>query len=317
MHFLYAAAFILLVVNVLINLPKAVGMAEIKVSSANIFSQIVPTGVKSNGEIAGIEKVNVPPKSLGITPPQILASAALVVDVDTNFPLFTKDANKIVPIASTTKIITALISSVYFKPNQILTVPSDVLSVSGSSMGLKPGEQINYRSLLYGMLLNSGNDAAYTIAQNYPGGEVEFIGAMNDKARSLGLGNTHFDNPAGFDSPNHFSSAIDLAKIALLAINDPQIARIIATKDTIVTSEDKTIVHSLKNLNKLLDTPGVLGVKTGTTPQARENLVGLVDRNNHKILTVVLGSDDRFGETEKLFDWVYQNYSWDGAGLTE
>lgn len=317
MPFLYAAAFVLLVVNALINLPKVVGLTEAKVVSSNIFNQVVPTGVKSGREVAGIEKVKIPPVGQGVTPPQILSTAALIVDVDTGLPLFNKDANKIVPIASTTKIITALISSAYFKPNEVLTVPEDVLSVGGSSMGLKPGEKINYRSLLYGMLLNSGNDAAYTIAQNYPGGEVEFIKVMNSKANSLGLANTHFDNPAGFDSPNHFSSAIDLAKIALMAINDPQIARIVATKDTIVTSDDKTIEHPLKNLNKLLDMQGVLGVKTGTTPQARENLVGLIDRNNHKILTVVLGSNDRFGETEKLFDWVYQNYQWGDSQFTQ
>ncbi|MDO8638989.1 MAG: D-alanyl-D-alanine carboxypeptidase, partial [Candidatus Daviesbacteria bacterium] len=169
---------------------------------------------------------------------------------------------------------------------------------------------LSFRSLLYGMLLNSGNDAAYTIAQNYSGGLDAFVVAMNNKAISLGLLNTHFTNPAGFDSLGHYSSAEDLAKIATIAIENPQLSRVVSTKETSVASIDKSTIHSLKNLNKLLDEPGVLGIKTGTTPLARENLVGLVERNGHKILTVVLGSNDRFGETNKLLDWTYSNFVW-------
>ena len=205
--------------------------------------------------------------------------------------------------------MTAVVASDYFQQSQILTV-TDASLVGGSNMGLKAGEQLTFRSLLYGMLLNSGNDAAYTIAANFPGGVNAFVNAMNQKAKSLGLVNTHFDNPAGFDSSNHFSSAFDLAKIAALASENPQLSRAFAARQATVASTDLVTIHLLKNLNKLLGLPGVIGMKTGTTPEARENLVGLVERDNHKILTVVLGSEDRFGETQKLMDWAYANFRW-------
>ncbi|MDO8429011.1 MAG: D-alanyl-D-alanine carboxypeptidase family protein [Candidatus Daviesbacteria bacterium] len=249
------------------------------------------------------------PKSLGLSPPEISAVASLVWDLDSDTVLFSKEVDKKVPIASTTKIMTALVATKYFKPNQILTV-YDLSEAGGSSMGLKKGEQIMFRGLLYGLLLNSGNDAAFTIADNYPGGRASFIAAMNQEVFQMGLLSSKFDNPAGFDSPNHYSSASDLAKISVLALEDPYLVRIFATRETSVSSVDKSYTHHLTNLNKLLDLPGVIGIKTGTTPQAKENLVGLVEIKDRKILTIVLGSDNRFKETEKLLKWVEQNFSW-------
>jgi D-alanyl-D-alanine carboxypeptidase len=258
----------------------------------------------------GAETAKVLPKSQNINPPILTATSAMVKDLDNDFVFFVKDSDKRVPIASTTKIMTSIIASEYFKQNEILVVP-EVASVSGSTMGLKTGEKLTFRSLIYGLMLNSGNDAAFTIAASYPGGVNAFVDAMNNKALSLGLVNTHFDNPAGFDSPNHYSSAADLAKIAAIAAENPQLARVFVTKETSVTSIDRANVHQLKNLNKLLDLPGVLGIKTGFTPAAKENFVGLIERDNHRILTVVLGSDDRFGETQKLMDWVFANFIWE------
>ena len=206
--------------------------------------------------------------------------------------------------------MTALVAVEYFKPGDILEVPDDLGNINGSSMGLKAGEQMTFRSILFGMLLNSGNDAAYTIAENYPGGKDTFIDKMNQKAASLGLLNSHFDNPAGYDSPDHFSTASDLAKIAAVASDNIQIAKVVATRETEVASVDLKFIHPLKNLNKLLDIPGMLGMKTGTTPLARENLVSLMERDGHIVLMVVLGSEDRFGETKKLIDWTFANFTW-------
>ena len=127
----------------------------------------------------------------------------------------------------------------------------------------------------------------------------------------LDLKNTHFDNPAGFDSPRHYSSASDLSEITKEALKDSQLTRIFATKETEIVSIDKKYQHSLFNLNKLLtDVAGVMGVKTGYTQEAKENLVTLIEREGHRVLIVVLGSDDRFGETKKLIDWTYSNFTW-------
>lgn len=307
MPILYVIALVLVSVNVLLGLPKVVNLTQVVVSAQNIPSNKIQ---ENPGNVAGVSKSIPVPKSNSLQVPYVSATAIIIKDLGSDSLLYVKDPDKKVPIASTTKIMTALVASEYYKASDVLEVKAISL-VSGSSMGLKMGEKLSFRSLLYGMLLNSGNDAAYTIADNYAGGRDAFILAMNSKAAQMGLINTHFDNPAGFDSANHYSSAFDLAKIAETAITDYQLARVVSTKETTVFSIDKESEHVLKNLNKLLNLPGVLGIKTGTTPAAKENLVALVERNDRKILTVVLGSDDRFPETENLIEWAYANFIWE------
>ncbi len=264
----------------------------------------------NNSNVAGVQKYNLPPSSKNNPIPSYTAKAVLVKDLTSGSILYQDNASSRLPMASTTKIMTALTASEYFKPNTVLTV-NQAASIRGSTSGLNKGELISFRSLLYGMLLNSGNDASYAIGENYPGGVVGFVSAMNKKATSLNLKNTHFDNPAGFDSPKHFSSAFDLTKITEESLKNAQLARIFATKDTEVFSWDKKYKHQLRNLNKLLsDVSGVLGVKTGYTEAAKENLITLVEREGHKVLVVVLGSDDRFGESTKFIEWTYQNFEW-------
>lgn len=245
----------------------------------------------------------------GTPPPNFTGQAVLAEDLDSERILYEKNANLRLSPASTTKLMSAIVAVDHFQSGDILTVyPEDI--VDGSSMGLNAGDRFSFRSLLYGMLLNSGNDAAFTIASNYPGGLNMFILQMNKKAKELGLGDTNFQNPAGFDAPSQYSSAYDLAKIAKAAIASPQIAKIVATRETSIASSDNSKLYELRNLNQLLGEQGVLGIKTGTTELAGENFVGLVDRNNHKILTVVLKSEDRFGETRSLINWAYNNFEW-------
>lgn len=299
-HLLFGGLIIMVGINVLLGLPKAVGLVETKVLPQNVAKE-------KPQNVAGVSKSNIP-QSRGIKAPELSAAAVIAQDTETGFVFFAKDPNKRVPIASTTKIMTALVAAEHYQGGQILTVPNDL--PGGSSMGLKVGEQLSFRSLLYGLLLNSGNDAAYSLAVNYLGGFEGFVLAMNEKAKELGLINTHFDNPAGFDGPNHFSSASDLAKIAIEAYKNYQIARVVATKNTTVSSTDKAVIHSLHNLNRLLDIPGVVGFKTGYTAVAKENLVTLMEKDDTKILTVVLGSDDRFGETKTLLDWINGSFTW-------
>ena len=269
---------------------------------------------QNNSQVAGIQKYNIPPISRNLPLPNFAARAVLIKDLATNTTLYQKDSSVSFPIASTTKIMTALVASEYFKQNSVLTVESSA-NTPGSKAGLDAGENFTFRSLLYGMLLNSGNDAAYTIAENYPGGVLSFVSAMNKKVLELNLKNTHFDNPAGFDSPYHFSSAADLSKITEEALKNTTLTRIFATKETNIVSLNKKYTHQLINLNKLLSQiNGVLGVKTGTTREAKENLVTLIERNGYRVLLVVLGSDDRFGETTRLIDWTYTNFTWSELG---
>lgn len=278
-----------------------------KISEQALTSIQIPENNSSN---LPVKEIISPPISQGVPYPGIAAGSVLVKDLDTNTILFQKEVNFPVPIASTTKIMTALVGSEFFKPNSILTVTQKA-KVGGAEAGLVVGESLSFRSVLYAMLLNSGNDAAFTIAENYPGGVLNFVSTMNKKTQDLHLRNTHFENPAGFDNLNHYSSAADLAAITQEALKDPQLARIFATKDTQILSLDKKYKHDLHNLNKLLTSvPGVMGVKTGYTELAKENLVTLVERDNHRILTVVLGSNDRFGDSTKLIEWTFQNYIW-------
>lgn len=265
---------------------------------------------ENNAQIAGVQKYNIPPVGKNLATPDISARAVIIKDLTTDTILYQQEAKAPLPIASTTKIMTALVASEYFQPNSILTVKNGV-SVSGAKVGLIAGENLSFRSLLYGMLLNSGNDAAYTIAENYPGGVLGFVSAMNKKAAELKLSSTRFENPAGFDNPKHYSSAQDLMVITQQALGNAQLVRIFATKETDITSLDKKYKHQLRNLNRLLSQiQGVLGVKTGYTEAAKENLVTLVERDGHKVLLVVLGSDDRFDETTRLIDWTYANFVW-------
>lgn len=305
-YYFYCAALIFIAIIFAIGLPIFVNFTE-----ETLISFQIP---QNNASVAGIQKYNIPPVNTGITPPQLSAKAVLVKDLTTDTILFQRDPTLALPIASTTKIMTALVSSEYFQPNTPLKV-KDGAQISGARVGLFKGETLSFRSLLYGMLLNSGNDAAFTIAENYPGGVLGFVSAMNKKVSGLNLQNTHFDNPAGFDSPKHYSSASDLIKITEEALKNPQLTRVFATKETDIVSLDKKYHHQLSNLNKLLSSVrGVLGVKTGYTEEAKENLVTYVDREGRKILTVVLGSDDRFGESTKLIEWVYQNFTWQDLG---
>lgn len=301
-YYFYSAGLILLAIIAVITIPFLVETTDNLLVSLQI--------PRNNSQVAGIQKYNIPPIIKNVPPPSFSGRAVFIKDLATGTTIYQKDANISLPIASTTKIMTALVASEYFKQNSVLTVGSSA-NTPGSRVGLASGEDLTFRSLLYAMLLNSGNDAAFTLAENYPGGVIGFVSAMNKKVLEMGLKNTHFDNPAGFDSPNHFSSAEDLSKITEEALKNSQLARIFATKETNIVSVDKKYSHQLFNLNKLLSQiNGVLGVKTGTTEGAKENLVTLIEREGHRVLIVLLGSNDRFGETTRLIDWVYTNVTW-------
>lgn len=240
---------------------------------------------------------------------EITATGVVILDVDSGVYLYKRNEEELLAPASTTKILTALVALDTYQLDDVVTVKT--IANDGQVMGLVPGERITVENLLYGMLIQSGNDAAYALADHYNGGAEKFVAAMNEKAQALHLTKSHFTNPVGYDNPNHTMSPMDLARLASIALSNKTIAKMVAIPQITISDVTHTYFHSLKNVNELLGKiPGVGGIKTGWTEEAGENLVTLLDRGGHRLIFVVLKSRDRFGETAKLIDWVFANYQW-------
>ncbi len=241
--------------------------------------------------------------------PTFSAQGVMAVDLTSGISLYEKNTDSPLLPASTTKIVTALVALDTYPLDSVLTVGKT--KVDGQKMGLFIGERMKVEDLLYGLLVYSANDAAEVFAQNFPGGYDAFILAMNAKAQDLAMYNSHFENPVGLDGIEQITTAKDLVRVAEVAMRNPEFAKIVGTKQVALHDVTGNISYNLKNINQLLGVvPGVLGVKTGWTENARENLVTYIERDNHKIMIVVLGSQDRFGETKELIDWIFSNYSW-------
>lgn len=256
--------------------------------------------------------VSLYPKKIGIEDfPVLSAQSFYLIDLDSGTELFAKDPNEKLRPASLTKLMTALVALDYYKPEDFLTVKRLAPEAGESDMGLAVGDVVSINNLLYGLLVPSGNDAAYTIADNYPGGIENFLYAMNNKAFKLGMENTHFENPSGLDSPNHFSSAKDIALLASVALKNKLISKIVATYGITLTDISGKKVYVLKNVNQFLGyLYGADGVKTGFTTEAGECLVASVTRSGHRLVSVVLKSNDRFGDSARLLEWAFRNFTW-------
>ncbi len=243
-------------------------------------------------------------------PPSLSAHSVIALDVNSMVPLYEKEADQKLFPASTTKIMTALVALEHYPLDQVITVGKT--KVDGNLIGLLPGERITVENLLYGALVGSGNDAAQAVAEGFPGGSSAFVEAMNKKAKDLQLLNSHFTNPVGLDEEGHYSTAQDLARLTVEAVKNPIFVRIVSTSAVVVSDVTGKTNHFLKNTNELIGRlEGVKGVKTGWTQNAGECLIALTERKGEKILTVVLGSEDRFGETQKLIEWIFTNFSWE------
>jgi len=251
----------------------------------------------------------VPILKFGNEIPLYSAQGAMAIDLDSRVILFQKEPDLSLLPASTTKIMTALVAMDYFDENSPLLVNG--ISVEGRKMGLYSGEELRFDDLLNAMLIYSANDAAEVIADNYPGGREAFIAAMNQKALKLGLVNTSFSNPAGLDAFDNVSTAKDMIKLTEIALRNKHFSEIVGTQEKLLTDSSGTMNYRLTNTNELLGkVNGVLGVKTGWTEGARENLITYVERDNRRILIAILGSQDRFGETENLIEWIFESYDW-------
>lgn len=245
---------------------------------------------------------------LGASSLNISAEAAVVIDDNSKVVLFDKNATLHFSMASTTKIMTALVALDYYKMDDALTIKTD--DIEGAIVGLKKTDKMLFEDLLYGMLLASGNDAAVVIAQNYPGGEEAFIKKMNGKAFNFHLFNTHFSDSTGLTDDGNYTTPLDLARLASIAIKNDTFARIVSTKYKVISDLDGRNIYSVVNLNKLLGIDGVDGIKTGFTDEALGVLVTSSVQKGHKIITVVMKSEDRFRDTEKLLNFISNNLTY-------
>ncbi len=262
------------------------------------------------------------------TPPVVTSRAAVVMDSQTGRVLLRYNGARRLPMASTVKMMTALLAAELADPEEEATVyPRDLRDLEGGIIVyLRPGERMTIQELLYSALLPSGNDAAVTIADHVgrkhlgappDGGVNAFIQAMNDRAGELGLTNTRFKTPHGFDMPGQYSTAEDLAILGREVLKHPLLADIVATRRykargfVGVRNDLAPVYHPLETTNELLGTyRGANGIKTGTTAAAGENLVASAARGNSRLIAVVLGSTDRFSDARTLLDWGFNEHDW-------
>ena len=245
---------------------------------------------------------------------ELNARASIIIDVQSNRVLYSNNPDKSLPIASLTKIMTALVTLDKFgnQLNAVATVPIEAVEVTGSKMSLYANERLTIHNLLKGMLIESANDAAMTLAYATAGTPAQFSVLMNEKASQLGLTQTHFTNSVGFDNPEHYSTARDLAELSQIAMENQTFADIVVISKTTVRDISGKFVHQLNTTNKLLGQyQNVVGVKTGTTDEAGESLVAAVRGDSgQEVIVVLLDSPSRFQESEKALDWALKAYSW-------
>jgi D-alanyl-D-alanine carboxypeptidase (penicillin-binding protein 5/6) len=238
------------------------------------------------------------------------ATAVYVMDRDSGAILYQKNASVARYPASTAKMMTALVARQVYPLDKKLKVNQEAFA-TGSTVGFKVGEELIVRDLLSALLIYSGNDAAIILADNHLLGYDGFVQSMNDKAKELHLDHTIFHNPSGLDKNDQESTARDLAILANELMKDSVLREIVGTKELRITDVSGSSVHQLFNRNLLLGTvPGVVGIKTGTTEGAGENLVTEVDRDDHQVIIVVLGSKDRYQETKNVINWTFRHYDW-------
>jgi len=251
-----------------------------------------------------------------ISEPTLNSRYAVAIDRDSKAILFEKNENQKVPMASTTKIMTAIVLLENLGINNNLTLDTEIevckqaASIGGSRLGLKTGDKVKVNDLLYGLMLCSGNDAAIQIAVSIAGNIEEFANLMNKKAEELELKNSHFVTPHGLDEEEHYTTAYELALIADYALSIDKIAEVVKTKNytVYINGYSKTITNTNELLGYL---DGVNGVKTGFTNGAGRCLVTSVERDGFNIITVVLGADTKKFRTKdsiSIIEYVYSNY---------
>lgn len=254
----------------------------------------------------------IPVLDSNIAEPLINAKSALVYDTRSGRFLFEKNSDIKLPIASLTKIMSAVIVLERFNLDDIVTISEDSIRVDNEKQDLYLGEKISVRNLLKLMLIESSNDAAYALAAYVKTNGTDFVQVMNLKAQSLGMVNSNFIDPAGLNDNAH-STVKDLIKLVEYSLNYQAIWDISAEKTEIIESSDDKIKHTARSTNLLIGLiKDFVGGKTGYTEGAGQCMILVANVPDYpsKIVSIVLGSNDRFGDTQKLIDWARQAYKW-------
>lgn len=238
----------------------------------------------------------------------VSAQAAAVIECGTNTVLYAKNEHEKLPMASTTKVMTAIIAIECGNPDEVFAVCDEAYGVEGSSIYLLKNERISLRDLLYGLMLRSGNDAAVAIAHKIGGSTEGFVDLMNDKAHEIGAYDTHFANPNGLPSDEHYTTAYDLALICSYAMKNEIFRTIVGTQ--YYTADSGDVHRTMMNKNKLLTQyDGANGIKTGYTKAAGKCLTFSAEREGMSIVGVVLNCPDMFPDSMKIMDRCFSEYS--------
>ena len=255
------------------------------------------------------------------TEPTANARHYILADLDSGEILAQNDKDARVPIASTTKIMTAIVALENYNLNDVATISEEANNQIGADAYLRPGEKIDILNLLNCMLIKSGNDSAYAIAEhmNKPGetGIKRFVDKMNERAKELGMNNTNYEDSAGLNTTG-YSSAYDLYLATKHALKNQTFASIVIKSGAVAKNVDGTIWHELNNSNRLVNEyqyPGAIGVKTGYMPEAGHCLVGAAKRNGHTLISIVLNTysdtpSASADESRRLLDWGFNNIEW-------
>ncbi|GIU93001.1 MAG: hypothetical protein KatS3mg011_1907 [Acidimicrobiia bacterium] len=251
-----------------------------------------------------------PPDPIPSRPtPSVTAQAWILYDDTFDLVLAEEEADQRRPMASTTKIMTALVALRHSEPGELVAVSRTAADVGESEIGLVAGERLPMAQLLSAMLVRSANDAAMAVAEHIGGTVDGFVEMMNSTAQELGLTNTHFANPHGLDAPDHYSSARDLLRLTLAAMDDPRFAQAVSSVRVRLPDSPSGAPRVAETTNRLLrDYPGAIGVKTGFTSRAGLVLVAAAERDGRRLYAVVMGSTDHFGDATALLDHGFSAY---------
>lgn len=242
-------------------------------------------------------------------PPGTNAQAASLIDVTSGRILYSHHGDAEMPVASLTKIMTAIVAIEHGKLNEVVSVSKNAYRKEGSSIYLELGEEMTLENMLYGLMLRSGNDAATAIAEHVGGSEEGFVHLMNEKVKMLGLKHTQFQNPHGLDAKGHYSSANDLAVITAYSLQNPVFKEIVKTPSKKAPNPNNPWDYKWDNKNKMLHFyEGADGVKTGYTKIARRCLVSSATRAGQQLAVVTLNDGDDWNDHQKLLDYGFAHY---------
>lgn len=263
-----------------------------------------------------IFSINVKAESKPSTKLRVNARCAIALDRETGQVLFEQNAYEIVPMASTTKILTALIAIEQGELDKKVTISKNAASIRGSTVGYKAGEEITLRELVFGLMFKSGNDAAIAIAESLGGSIEGFSEIMNHYARGIGILDSHFESPHGLDSNGHYSSAYDLAILTSKGMNYDLFREVVGSKQ--ISKDKYNFTRDYNNINKILwMIPGANGVKTGYTGGAGKCLVSSINNQGKDIIIVVLNCPDRWNVTDKIYKHVLETVAFESQNIKE